>query len=185
MKNEQAKGVREPEFGKRVNQAADLTEDIPSLYYGRLTEVQKRLKEHGVDVTLESVRRWFYGESRPRHKAAMALAKVLNADPIWLMMGITPELNSQDRDRRARAVEGAAAMVLGIFELNGLPIFFPDAKDDAGGSIDFSMVIKKRPVPISVVLASPGTSIGTHELSVTTINCTRSESSKPLQSGLT
>jgi hypothetical protein len=38
-------------------------------------------------VTVESIRKWLAGETRPREDKAEKLGKVLDIDPVWLRIG--------------------------------------------------------------------------------------------------
>ncbi|TGW07270.1 XRE family transcriptional regulator, partial [Mesorhizobium sp. M2D.F.Ca.ET.145.01.1.1] len=76
-----------------MEQACDGNPDVPPLNHGRLGWFVDRLEQHKVQVAKETVRKWFAGETRPRHPAMKALAQILKIDEGWLSAGRAPDLS--------------------------------------------------------------------------------------------
>ena len=73
--------IRDPEFGRRLDSACDANGICPPLHKGRLTWVQHELKRHfKEDVSVETVRKWFAGEAKPRADKVAKLAELLRTD---------------------------------------------------------------------------------------------------------
>jgi len=70
------------EFKDRFAKACLDNPDIPPFNRGQQTFLAQNL-----GVSQEAVRKWFYGESRPKSATAQKLAKLLKVDYLWLMMG--------------------------------------------------------------------------------------------------
>ncbi len=70
------------EFKDRFAKACLDNPDIPPFNRGQQTFLAQN-----VGVSQEAVRKWFYGESKPKPPTAKKLAKLLGVDYLWLMMG--------------------------------------------------------------------------------------------------
>jgi transcriptional regulator with XRE-family HTH domain len=70
------------EFKDRFAKACLDNPDIPPFNRGQQTFLAQNL-----GVSQEAVRKWFYGESKPKSPTARKLAKLLKVDYLWLMMG--------------------------------------------------------------------------------------------------
>lgn len=81
--------IRDPEFARRLDSACDASGLCPPLHKGRLTWVQHELKRHfKEEVSVETVRKWFAGEAKPRQDKVAKLAKLLQVDVSWLSLGV-------------------------------------------------------------------------------------------------
>lgn len=119
--------IRDRAFAERLNKACDHHPHVPPYNYGRLTWVRDHLNsDRGLSVTLETVRKWFSGESRPRVSKMAQLAELLGVDEAWLSLGLTPEATPAERDARNAAATGAVNLVAGIIQLSGGHPAFPD-----------------------------------------------------------
>ena len=124
---------RSPEFAERFNDACDRYHDCRPLHQGRLTWIRSRLKEEGLHVSLESVRKWLSGEGRPRQEKCEKLATILDVDGAWLYMGrddsgvrgkVQPEhMNHEITDnRRDLAVIPITVRPNVVIQVSGLPL---------------------------------------------------------------
>lgn len=85
---ETARTARHEAFARRLNEACDVNQDVPRLYYGRNTWITDRIKQdYGLPLTAETVRKWLDGEVMPRPERMAALANVLGVDLNWLALG--------------------------------------------------------------------------------------------------
>lgn len=79
--------VKFPRFAERLATACDEHPMCPSLHKGRQVWLKQQLAREGLIVSVEGIRKWLAGESRPREDNAEKLAKVLGKDPDWLRTG--------------------------------------------------------------------------------------------------
>lgn len=141
------KEIRDPDFAKRFVQACDQHPDVPPFSSGRLVWVQRNLLlRYNIDVTVESVSKWYQGMTRPRTGKMKALAAILEVDEAWLSMGVGPHTKVRARDRQLRdaSVEGALNVVAGFIQMNGGRPAFPDENDKRAldQNIDIYAIIK-------------------------------------------
>jgi transcriptional regulator with XRE-family HTH domain len=121
-----------PEFGKRLERACDGNPDVPPLNHGRLGWFVEQLTKHNVDVSVETVRKWFAGETRPRHRPMTALAQILKVDELWLSSGKAPEFTESQRRQNNVVAGGAVNVVAGFIQMDGGHPAFPlDNDQDA------------------------------------------------------
>lgn len=124
-------------FARRLNSAADGHPHCPPLHHGRLTwlrdELQKRMK---MDVTVESVRKWLAGETKPHQDKILALAEILRVTPGFLAIG--EEGTPREQKARGKLVDGAVNIVAGLIQMDGGSVAFPE-KD---GPVDLHAIIK-------------------------------------------
>lgn len=125
------------DFAKRLNQACDAHPHIPPYGQGRQTWIKERL-----DVSAEAVRKWMYGESRPRPDKMKMLARLLEADEAWLSHGIKPDLGPKERKARNAAAEGAVNVAVGLVQMNGGNVAFPSDKDPRREFVDFYAILR-------------------------------------------
>ena len=135
-------------IGARIDQAMDLNPRAPSVKYGRLTWLQRELANLGVEVTVETVRKWASNEVTPRAKKMTALAQVLGVDEAWLALGRSRDQTAKTARTDARGASGAVLAVAAALELEGLRVGF--SGEDEGA--DLSAVIEGCMVRLSVVL---------------------------------
>ena len=145
--------IREMEFANRLAQAAD-TARIPGLNQGRLTTIKDMmLSRHGIEISLETVRKWVAGESRPRPDKMRALAALLNADEGWLATGREPEMSLKERQLRKRVSSGAVHVLAGYVMMGGGTAVLPDVKDPRAAIVDLYAIIDNRQIPVHVSVA--------------------------------
>lgn len=117
---EKVRRIVDPEFSHRINTACDTNPQVPAYNYGRLTWVRDQLlKLHDLDVSLETVRKWFAGEARPRPDKMRTLAELLAVDQAWLSLGITPEMQPTEKKAFQNSSDGAVNLVAGLIQLHG------------------------------------------------------------------
>lgn len=102
---------------------------VPPLNHGRLGWFVERLAQHKVDVSSETVRKWFAGDTRPRHAAMKALAAVLQVDLAWLSTGNAPEFSEAQRKTNNLVAGGVVNIVAGFLQVDGSHPSFPDEDD--------------------------------------------------------
>jgi len=146
--------ILHPEFARRMAQACDGNPDVPPENYGRLGWFASRIeRKPGEFITQESVRKWFAGESIPRQKVLIQLAKLLKVEPAWLAMGRAPELTEKQARVRNAAADGAVNVVAGFVRMCGSHPAFPTA-DDARATeqkIDLYAIIRGAQYAFHVV----------------------------------
>jgi len=147
--------VLHPEFAARLNKSSDMNPNVPPLRQGRLTYIQSKLKERGQEVSLESVRKWFSGESTPHRSRASLLAEILKVDESWLLMGSDPSSTPAQRRLRNAMVDGAVNFVAGLAQMDGATVAFPDEDDRyaIAQHIDLHAIIRGASYAIHVVVA--------------------------------
>jgi hypothetical protein len=147
--------VRHKEFAERLNKTADLNPNVPPLRSGRLTYIQEELKKRDVEVSLESVRKWFSGESMPHHSRATLLAEILKVDEAWLIFGTDQTVTPAQRRLRNALNDGAVNFVAGLAQMDGAAVAFPDADDGyaLAQHIDLQAIIRGASYAICVVVA--------------------------------
>ena len=142
------------EFAERLNRAADLNPNVPPLRSGRLTYVQDELSKGGIKVSLETIRKWFSGESMPHKTRWEALAEIMKADQSWLIHG-TNDVTPSERRVRNALVGGAVNFVAGLIQMDGATVAFPDEDDRyaIADHIDLTAIIRGASYAIHVIVA--------------------------------
>jgi len=143
------------DFARRFQIACDGNQKVPLPNYGRLGWFVTKLAERGTSVTIETVRKWFAGESRPRTKAMTDLAIVLEVDEAWLAVGKSPEITEKQQKVRNASADGVVNVVAGLIQVCGGHPAFPvegDAKA-AAQKIDLTAVIKGAMYAFHITLA--------------------------------
>lgn len=152
--NTQGLVIRHPDFARRFAAAADSNPVIPPLNSGRLTYIVEELGKRGHEISVESVRKWFAGVSRPRRPLLAPLAEIMRVDELSLLV----DDEAQYAARPAKAIEKSSksfevSLVAAMLETNGAHVAFP-ASDDAlaaDKSIDIYAIIDGKMTPITVV----------------------------------
>lgn len=150
------------DFGKRLTQAADNHPHTPLPNYGRLGWVKEQLDLLGQPTTIESVRRWFAGESRPRDTTLKKLAEIFQVDDAWLTIGYAPELTPKEKVVRSREASGAVNVLAGVIQMEGGHPAFPDDGDAdvdlhaiiRGAKYEFKVVLSRKDAPFKFVVPS-------------------------------
>jgi hypothetical protein len=147
--------TRHKEFADRINKTADLNPNVPPLRSGRLVYIRNELKKHGTEVSLESVRKWFSGESMPHHSRATLLAEILKVDEGWLLFGTDPSSTPTQRRLRNAMNDGAVNFVAGLAQMDGATVAFPEDDDRYAMAqhIDLHAIIRGASYAIHVVVA--------------------------------
>jgi hypothetical protein len=147
--------IPHPEFAHRFQIACDGNPDVPLPNYGRLswfvTQIETRFNKK---ITIETVRKWFAGESRPRHHLMSHLAAILKVDEAWLAIGSTPEIGEKQMIVRRAEATGVVNLVAGLISMAGGHPAFPNAdnKQAAASKIDLYAVIKGAQYSFHVVI---------------------------------
>lgn len=77
------------EFARRLEDAFARSDATPRKKHGRYVWIREKMRERGINLTGETVRRWFTGGVMPQPDAMVALASIIGVDPGWLAHGTT------------------------------------------------------------------------------------------------
>lgn len=147
--------IVDAEFARRFEQACDSHGQVPPLHNGRYAWVQRRLKEDfDEDISIETIRKYFSGEARPRPTKMAKLAQLLQVDESWLSLGIDQNLTPRERRLRNAMVDGAVNLVAGLIQMDGGVVAFPadDDVDAAESGVDLHTIIRGGKFDIHVTL---------------------------------
>ena len=145
------KKIKHKEFAQRLEQACDGNPHVPDPNYGRLRWVAEELEQKfGKSVSLESVRKWFAGESRPRDYDLSKVAEIFNVDEAWLATGLTPDRSPKARKLRGAMVDGAVNVLAGAIQMDGGHPAFP-TEDET--DVDLHAIIRGARYSFRVCLA--------------------------------
>jgi hypothetical protein len=120
-------------FAKRLQIAADRSDDIPPTNMGRFTYIQRKLADHGFQLSRETVRKWFVGDALPRPDKMQALSRVLKVDEGWLAVGSAPTSASTTTRSVPVHRDAAVNLVIGIMGISGVSCAQPDEDDEGPG----------------------------------------------------
>lgn len=126
---EATRTIRDPESAKRLTQACDMHLHVPPMHRGRQVWVRDELAKVGIEVSLETVRKWFAGEARPRPEKSDKLAEILGIDVAWLALGVDSGLSPRDRKVRSAIAGGVVNAIAGLIQLDGSYPAFPEESD--------------------------------------------------------
>lgn len=144
--------IRDPEFAKRLDSACTASGHCPPLHKGRLTWVQNELKQRfKEEVSVETVRKWFAGEAKPRQDKVAKLAELLQVDMSWLSLGVDKGLAPREARSKVREINGAVNLVAGLIEMDGGHAAFGDGK-----GADLHAIIRGAKYDFTVVVAEDG-----------------------------
>lgn len=118
------------QFAARLNQAADNDPNCPPKFHGQLTYVVKQMSNRGKPVTIETVRKWFGGETVPSNDKAVVLADIFQVDFAWLSGGEQDVNSSTQRKAHSSLASAAANVLAGVITMDGGHPAFP-VDDDA------------------------------------------------------
>jgi hypothetical protein len=124
------------DFARRLNEAVDnMGAAVPGYREGRHTVISRKL-----GVSPEAVRKWFAGESAPRWKTMVALAKFLDVDAGWLYSGSGEPTTAKEKKTLNTKIDGVAHLALGMAKIEGASCAPPDLQDPRRDFIDFIMI---------------------------------------------
>lgn len=148
------KKVPHPEFADRMLMACDGNADIPLPNYGRLGWFVEQLEQRfNVTVSVETIRKWFAGESYPRKKFMPLLAQLMKVDEAWLSSGLASNISEKERKIRDAAADGAVNVIAGMIQMGGGTPAFPSEGDERANKslIDLYAIIRGAQYGIHVV----------------------------------
>lgn len=137
--------IAHPDFSTRMHQACDGNPKVPPQNFGRLGWFKAQFEERfDHSVTIETVRKWFAGEARPREKPMQYLAQILAVDHSWLALGTEPDVTEKERKVRNASADGAVNVIAGLIESGGGRPAFPLEDDGRARAekIDLYAVIR-------------------------------------------
>jgi len=132
-------------FARRLTSTCDNHPHVPPLHRGRLTWLQTELDNRfGLEVSTETIRRWFAGDSLARPAKMARLAELLGVDVAWLSLGVESSISFKERRMRDATADGAVNVVAGLIQMDGGKPAFP-ADDDTRArkhGVDLYAIIK-------------------------------------------
>ena len=143
--NARSRIIRDPAFAERLKSACDRNPMVPPLHGGRLVWVRdEMLKRFAITVSTETVRKWFWGEAKPRPAKTAHLAEMLGVDVAWLQIGVDPEMAPRERRARNALADGVVNLVAGLIQTDGGTPAFPEEGDKRAvvDSVDIYAIIK-------------------------------------------
>lgn len=127
------------EFAHRFNRAVEGHPLAPPTPHGRQVWVKDKLaKEAGLEVSANTMSKWFHGQARPRPDSIRKIAKVLKVDEVWLAMGQKPAQQTAGKTPGAEGARGAVLLVAGLIEIAGGRVTFAN-KDQAPVDLQVNM----------------------------------------------
>lgn len=145
--------IRHPDFARRLAEICDEKPEIPPLNQGRLVWFRQQFASRfRVKITLESVRRWFAGDSRPRMLTMKQLAEVLEVPYEWLSLGVNRGATVKEQKARNALADGAVNVVAGFIQMDGGHPAFPPEGDETDE--DLTAIIGGRRYVIHVALGA-------------------------------
>lgn len=166
--------IRDAGFAKRFEMACDSHDHCPPLHLGRLRWIADQFSERfGETITTETVRKWRFGEAKPRQDKNALLAQILEVDPTWLYMGVDPELEPKERKARNAMADGAVNIVAGMIQMDGGHPAFPE--EGGKENVDLYAIIKGAQYALHICTAdSEGKfAVPTRHQGITVLGLTR------------
>lgn len=139
--------IRAKQFAERLTTAADANPTVPPMHKGRLVWIRETLKQQfGVNVSIETVRKWFAGEASPRADKTARLAEILHVDVAWLQIGIDHDVTPRERRSRRAVADGIITALAGFMTMDGGTVSFPEEGDAFAekNNIDLYAIIRGR-----------------------------------------
>jgi hypothetical protein len=139
---------KEPEvdtlFAMRMKRACDANPLIPDENGGRLVWIKDRMNDEGMDVSLQSVHRWYHGRARPRQQKLLLLAKVIAVDESWLSLGRLDEIVSRRSKPQKPVLDGSVYVAIGLMQLSNISCAWPDEDDPTASYVNFYSIIQGK-----------------------------------------
>lgn len=127
-------------FVDRLNVACNNNPNVPPMYGGRYEWIVDQLnKRFRINLTKQSVGKWFVGENMPTPTKCEALAEVLGVDAGWLQYGSDMTLSAPQRRMHNALVSGTVNLVAGMIQMDGGAVAFPE---DESGPVQITAIIR-------------------------------------------
>lgn len=107
------------ELAYRLRTSIEAHPMAPPTPYGVISWLKRELEKEGLEVSVNTVHKWYHGASRPRPDNIRILAKVLKVDELWLAMGKKPDLAMTKSEPGAISASAANLLLAGIIEAEG------------------------------------------------------------------
>lgn len=132
------------QFAQRLNIAADNDPNCPPKFKGQLVHVVAEMVKRGKPVSLESVRKWFVGETMPSNDKVIILAEAMRVDLSWLTGGEQETDTGAQRKVHSSLASAAANILAGVITLDGGHPAFPVDDDERArrDGVDLYAVIR-------------------------------------------
>jgi transcriptional regulator with XRE-family HTH domain len=122
--------IRNKAFGKRLSQAVSSHPRAPG-GHGQQAWLRQELKNRfALETSKESLSKWFAGVVLPRPRTLNQIAEVLQVDPAWLSMGVTPITKPKEKMVRNAVASGVVNYVAGLIQMQGGTIAFPASESE-------------------------------------------------------
>lgn len=143
-------------FAERLEDIANSSDHVPPVNYGRLKWFAEKIsKPDGDQVTNESVRKWFAGETKPREDQMAQLANLLGCDVSYLALGVSNVPTVKERLIRDSIASGGVNLVAGLIQMTGgTPAFPNESQLRSAPHIDLFAVIKGAQYQIHVSVSA-------------------------------
>lgn len=146
--------IRDSAFARRLEEASEAHGGVPAKHQGRYGWfVDNFRRRFNTKVSEESVRKWFFGEARPRPDKMRMLATLLNVDHPHLSLGEASEIAPREQKARSATVSGAVNVLAGFIEMAGGHPSFPEKGGPLPDCTDVSAIIKGATYAFRVSLA--------------------------------
>lgn len=133
------------EFSTRLQQAVDGHPLVPDGPHGRQAWLRDKLEREGkLDVSPNTIHKWWNGAARPREDNVRTIARVLGVDDVWLSMGRRPVMDDTTLRHQAALATGATLLLAGLFETRGMRVTFPTSADEGVSLIVNSPTQRRR-----------------------------------------
>lgn len=132
--------VRFPNFANRLSTACDEHPDCPPLHKGRQVWLRAQLAREGLFVSVEGIRKWLAGETRPKEENGEKLARVLGKDAHWLRTGKLLQGGAKPEDVKPAPYSLAPPLNVGLrpglsVDIRGLPMDLTKAEAARLGAV--------------------------------------------------
>jgi transcriptional regulator with XRE-family HTH domain len=145
-------------LAERLYKACEENSRVPAHNHGRQAWVRAQLAERcGVEVSSETISKWFTGVARPRPEKITALARVLDVDEAWLTLGVSARVGAVRHQLRNAMADGVVNVVAGFIQMAGGHPAFPESAvtphEPGCAKVDLYAIIKGAHYAFHIVVA--------------------------------
>ena len=102
------------------------------------------MNDDGMEVSLQSVHRWYHGRARPRQQKLLLLAKVIGVDESWLSLGRLDEIVSRRSKPQKPILDGSVYVTVGLMQLANISCAWPEDGDMSAPYVHFYSIIRGK-----------------------------------------
>lgn len=137
------------EFAHRFNEAVRGHPLAPATTFGMQSWLRGKLeKETGLEVSPNTMSKWFNGGATPRADNIRKIAQVLQVDEVWLSLGRRPVENRKDAATGVGNTRGPVLALAGLLEMRGARVSF---QENPESPVDLQVSTPEGGVEIVVV----------------------------------